>query len=113
MHPIAFLPAEPGASAEADQIVGSADGQDCEPDAATERAVHRRQQRLLWAELLLRTFDVDALACPFCAGRMRIISTIMKADVIRAILKSLGISPDAPFIHPSRGPPDMLELCWE
>lgn len=44
---------------------------------------------------------------------MRIISTIMKVEVVKAILNSLGITTEAPFIYPSRGPPDMLEICWE
>ena len=39
---------------------------------------------LLWAELLLRTSNTDAPACPACSGRMRIISTIGEGGGDRA-----------------------------
>ena len=31
---------------------------------------------LLWADLMRRAFDLNALACPRCGGRMRLLATI-------------------------------------
>jgi len=39
-----------------------------------------------WADLLMRVWAIDALKCPFCGGRMRVISAIRDPDAITAIL---------------------------
>ena len=53
-----------------------------------------------WAQLMERAFDVDVLACPRCAGRLRLVATVEDPHAIRAILESLGVpaeaSPPAP-----------------
>jgi len=69
---------------------------------------------VLWAELLRRVFDVDALECPQCHGRMRVIAAIMKADVIAAILESLGLDTEPPTIRSARAPPEheLVEIDW-
>ncbi len=74
----------------------------------------RRIRRLLWAELLKRTFGVDPKECPDCGGRMKMIATIMRADVVTAILDAQGLPTDAPFIQPCRGPPsgELIEVWW-
>jgi len=62
--------------------------------------------RIAWAELLRRTYAVDALACPRCdGGRMRLIATIKDPDVIRKILGHLGLPTEPPPIAPARAPP--------
>ena len=65
----------------------------------------RRLRWVLWAELLRRVFDVDALECPKCHGRMR---------VIAGILESLGLDTEPPTIRPSRAPPEyeLVEIDW-
>jgi hypothetical protein len=50
-------------------------------------------------------FLVDALTCPKCDGRMKILAVITKADSVRAILDHLGIPSEAPRRHPARPPP--------
>ena len=50
-----------------------------------------RARRLAWATLLRRTFQIDVLVCPRCAGPMRLISVIEDPAVIRAILTHLGL----------------------
>lgn len=50
-----------------------------------------RARRLAWATLLRRTFALDVLVCPRCAGPMRLISVIEDPSVIRAILTHLGL----------------------
>ena len=54
-------------------------------------------RRVAWADLLQRVFEVDALRCPACGGRMRILSAITEPDVARRILDCLHM--------PSRAPP--------
>jgi hypothetical protein len=54
-------------------------------------------RRAAWAELLQRVFEIDALRCPACGGRMRILSAITEPEVARRILECVGM--------PSRGPP--------
>jgi hypothetical protein len=54
-------------------------------------------RRLLWAELLQRAFELDALSCPKCGGRMRVLSAITDPIVAARILRCLAL--------PSRAPP--------
>jgi hypothetical protein len=64
-----------------------------------------------WAELMKRAWDLDVLVCPRCSGRMRVIATIMKRDVLRAILEACGFPADSPL----RAPPEVRpeESFWE
>jgi len=55
------------------------------------------QRRIAWAELLQRVFEVDALGCPSCGGRMRVLSAITDPTVAARILRCLAL--------PSRAPP--------
>ncbi len=65
-------------------------------------------RRAAWAELLQRVFEVDALRCPACSGRMRILSAITEPDVARRILECVGMPSRAPPLgeatHSSREP---------
>jgi hypothetical protein len=53
-----------------------------------------------WAQLMQRAFGVDVLACPRCAGRLRLVATVEDPHAVWAILESLGLpaeaSPPAP-----------------
>jgi hypothetical protein len=51
-----------------------------------------RVSRLPWALLLKRVFMTDALTCPKCQGRMKILAAIIKPEAIRKILDHLGIA---------------------
>jgi Putative transposase len=62
--------------------------------------------RLPWATLLRRVFLVDALDCPRCHGRMRIVAAVMKATAVERILRHLGHEPRAPTFTPARAPPE-------
>ena len=63
--------------------------------APTDRVCEAR--RMAWADLLQRVFEVDALRCPGCGARMRVLSAITDPDVARRILDCLRM--------PSRAPP--------
>jgi len=56
-------------------------------------------------------FLVDALDCPKCHGRMRILAVIMKAEVVQRLLGNLGLPTEPPRISPPRAPPqgDLFE----
>ena len=45
-----------------------------------------------WAALLHRVFEIDALLCPRCGHRMRVIATVQDPAVVRAILAHLARS---------------------
>jgi len=65
----------------------------------------QRGSRLPWAVLLKRVFMTDALTCPKCQGRMKILAAITKPAAIRKILDHLGISNEAPCRTAARPPP--------
>jgi hypothetical protein len=64
-----------------------------------------RVSRLPWAVLLKRVFITDALTCPKCHGRMKILAAITKPEAIRKILVHLGIPSEAPCRAAARPPP--------
>ena len=53
-------------------------------------------RRLRWAELLRRVFEVDALRCPVCAGKMRVLAAITQPAIAKRILKCLALPARAP-----------------
>ncbi len=57
-------------------------------------------RRIAWADLLKRVFEVDALRCPACGGRMRLLAAITDPSVARRILECLALPPRAPPMAP-------------
>jgi hypothetical protein len=49
-----------------------------------------------WSDLPERLFEVNALRCPGCGGRMRVLSAITDANVAGAILRCLALPARAP-----------------
>jgi hypothetical protein len=56
-----------------------------EPDESSKE--HRRN----WARLIQKIYEVDPLTCPKCFKKMKIISFIENEEVIKKILKHLGL----------------------
>ena len=53
--------------------------------------------RISWARLLKRVFDIDLQRCPHCgAGELKIIAAILERPVIEKILAHLGLDPQPP-----------------
>jgi hypothetical protein len=52
------------------------------------------RRRTDWAELLRRVYRLDALRCPHCGGRRRLIALIEEPRVIERILAHLGLPTD-------------------
>jgi len=50
-----------------------------------------KEYRKNWARLIQKIYEVDPLTCPKCQGRMRIISFIEDEEVVKKILKHLGL----------------------
>jgi hypothetical protein len=50
-----------------------------------------RACRRNWARLIQKIYEVDPLVCPRCSGNMKVIAFIEKPDVIKKILKHLGL----------------------
>ncbi len=71
-----------------------------DPSDGTPPTPLARPRHWAWAQLMERAFGVDVLACPRCAGRLRLVATVEDSHAIRAILASLGLpapaSPPAP-----------------
>jgi uncharacterized protein YbaR (Trm112 family) len=55
--------------------------------------------RLRWAS------GFDVLACPRCAGRLKLVALIQDGAVIQRILRHLGLPDVVPEMRPSRAPP--------
>ena len=71
-----------------------------EATAAAEckvESLQARPNRIIWAWLLKRVFDIDMQHCPNCgAGELKIIAAIMERTVIEKILSHLGLDPQPP-----------------
>ena len=65
----------------------------------------KKTQRMSWARLLKRVFNIDVETCGSCGGKMRIIAAVEEAEVIKKILDHLGLPSTPPLARPARGPP--------
>ncbi len=63
------------------------------------------KQRISWAKLLKRVFNVDFESCQKCGGQMTIIAAIEEPLAIKKILNHLGLPITPPTLWPARGPP--------
>ena len=50
-----------------------------------------KEYRKNWARLIHKIYEVDPLTCPKCKGRMRVLAFIEYQEVIKKILKHLGM----------------------
>jgi hypothetical protein len=74
----------------------------CIIESEEDAKAHRKS----WSRLIQKIYETDPLVCPKCQGTMRIISSIEDGEIIKAILKHLGLwlikSKPPPKAH---GPP--------
>jgi len=54
-----------------------------------------------WAQLMMRVYELDVLACPRCGGRMRVLCAINSSTAIQKILACLGLPTRPPPIAPA------------
>jgi len=60
-----------------------------------------RPSRSKWAELLQRVFEIDALRCPYCGGKRKLIALLTDGQVVRKILAHLGLDTEPPRLAPA------------
>jgi hypothetical protein len=66
-----------------------------------------------WARLIAKIYEVDPLTCPKCQGQMRIIGSIEDPEVIKKILKHLGLWSAQRKLQPrANGPPLHIHLDY-
>ena len=54
-----------------------------------------------------RIFLADVLSCPHCGGRRKVLTFLTDPDVIRKILRHLGLATEPPPIAAARPPPEL------
>ena len=74
-------------------------------DASVEEEQEHRRGYRCWAKLLHASLGIDALICPRCQGRMRVIALVREPSEIRRFLANLGEPTSPPRRAPARGPP--------
>ena len=68
-----------------------------------------KNERLRWAEMLKKTFEVDVTVCSKCNGRLEQIAVIKCRKTAMAILNSLNQrTQHKPMSPPTTGPPEQL-----
>jgi hypothetical protein len=67
------------------------------------------QPRMDWATLLRRSLSLDALECPKCHGRLRVVAVITEREPIRRILVHLGLPTEPPAVARARDPTDDVD----
>ncbi len=68
--------------------------------------------RVPWAELLMRVFREDVLACP-CGGRRVVLAYLTQPGPVKAILDHLGLPSTGPPIAPARLSGGLAEATWQ
>ena len=72
--------------------------------------LYATSSRVEWAVLLRRTYGFDALRCPKCDARMRVISTITDPIVVKQILSHLGLRTEPLPLARARDPTGQMDL---
>ena len=62
------------------------------------------RSRASWARLVRRIYEVDPLLCPRCKGALELISVLVDAKVVDAILRHLDVTDQPTSVH-ARDPP--------
>ena len=71
--------------------------------------------RIDWARLLKRGLDVDALECPKCRSRLRVMAVIIERETAKKICEHIGLPGRAPARARARGPGEedgQLSMGW-
>jgi formylglycine-generating enzyme required for sulfatase activity len=69
--------------------------------------------RVEWAVLVRRTYGFDALRCPKCDARLRVLSTITDPSVVKKILSHLGLRTEPLPLARARDPTGQMDLGFD
>jgi putative transposase len=64
-----------------------------DPSRAKRPVAPKRPAKMAWSELMARTWGIEVLRCPRCAGPMRFISAVMNPSAVDALVAALIDSP--------------------
>jgi hypothetical protein len=76
-------------------------------------ALFATSSRVEWAVLMQRTFGFDALRCPTCDAKMRVLATLTDPSVIKKILPYLGVPTDPLPRARARDPTGQMDLGFD
>jgi len=79
---------------------------------STPAPPRRNPCRIPWAELLLRVFREDVLACP-CGGRRVVLAYLTEPGPVKAILDHLGLPSTGPPLAPACFTAGPGETAWQ
>ena len=75
--------------------------------------LYATSSRVEWAILLRRTYGLDALRCPKCDARMRVLSTLTEPSVVNKILSHLGLRTEPIPLARARDPTGQMDLGFD
>ena len=79
------------------------------PEQTGRPVAPKRPASMLWAELLKRTFNINALRCPRCDGLLWVVSIIRAPSAIQAIVAAVHLvdarAAEQRAVGAPRGPP--------
>ena len=106
--PCASASSQRGKQQQAIHVMGCAPAKQPEPEPVAGRrsrgCLQAATRYIPWADLLKRVHNIDALCCPKCGGRLRMIALILDKEVVRRILQSLGLPCEPPVVARARAP---------
>ena len=80
------------------------------PDKTGRPVAPKRPARMKWADLLKRVFNISALRCPYCQGRLRLIGAVFDPTALEAIIAAVQLADERPQEQCAqaapRGPPN-------
>jgi hypothetical protein len=80
------------------------------PELQSTKAREKQTNRIDWARLLARTFDIDVLRCPGCGGRLEVIEVVTDQARARWWLARRGLCDEPPRPPRRAAPPQQLRL---
>ncbi|MBY0276821.1 transposase [Candidatus Binatia bacterium] len=76
-------------------------------------AMPRKDGWVRWADLLRRVFEIDVLHCARCGGQLRFVAAIDDPEVVRRILRHLGVPTSIAPPLPARSPPGLTQESFD
>jgi len=88
-------------------------GTDDEVQALIESEAAPKEFRKNWARLIQKIYNIDPLLCPRCFGTMRIISFIEEEQLVKKILKHLGLWETRNHDPPAKSATPIPDLTYD